>query len=498
MTRLSIALALVVALAAPLDAAAQQETAPAEPAAPEAPDPGVIARDFCHAVAAASRCRKAVTMPDGTEARLTDEAGARLRGDASPTKAACSAGYAAFFADLGRLGRDEACNGVLALFGPDGGRRAGLLAPRDKPKLMLPEDEVAAIASDLCYADQVAKSCSGFALTDGLDARLAGQTGVDLRAEGSYFEPECSAGTFAASMARGRSATETFCADGLARFGPAGTDRAGFLTGDAPDVPATPVATSPAADPTTGRPRQALVVLTALPPLPIGKTAEDVLGFVPGGLPEEACAERLAARAQNIAALGEAKTLGETTRLAVRIAADIKLTEAVCGGAPAEMPDAAAAAVAASGLEACHIVFEETEALDGAIAGYLNDKRYRAMLAVEEARFWALEAFAPACSTLTERRMTSAQRFARTRLIRDQKTYPCLAWQNFIRDEQEAVRALKADGDWMAAIERLDNRLAPAIHGLDAACDKQNYVESNTKYWLFQRRQIQAEMAEAE
>ncbi|MBB4301139.1 hypothetical protein GGD81_000154 [Rhodobium orientis] len=498
MTRLSIALALVVALGAPLDAAAQQETAPADPAAPEAPDPGGIARDFCHAVAAASRCRKAVTMPDGTEARLAEEAGARLRGDDSPTRAACSAGYAEFYASQGRLGRDEACSGVLALFGPAGSRRAGLLAPRGKPKLMLPEDEVAAIASDLCYADQVAKSCSGLALSDGLGARLAGQTGADLRAEGGYFAAECGNGSFAASMARGRTSMEAFCADGLARFGLAGTDRAGFLTGNAPGVPATPVATSPAADPTTGLPRQALVVLTALPPLPIGKTAEEVLGFVPGGLPAETCAERLAVRTRNAAALAEARTLGETTRLAVRLAADIKLTEAVCGGEAAEMPDAEAAAVATSGLEACHIVLEETDALGDAITGYLSDKHYRAMLAMEEARSWALEAFAPACSSLTERRMTSALRFARTRLARDRKTYPCLAWQNFIRDEQDAVRALKEDGAWMAAIERLDNRLAPAIHGLDAACDKQNYVESNTKYWLFQRRQIQADMAEAE
>ena len=223
-----------------------------------------------------------------------------------------------------------------------------------------------------------------------------------------------------------------------------------------------------------------------------------MLGFAPGSLPDEACAERLAARTRNAAALKEAKTLAETTRLAVRLAADIKLTEAVCGGEPAEMPDAAAAAVAASGLEACHIVLEETDALDDAIMGYLNDKHYRAMLAAEEARLWALGAFAPACSKLTERRMTSALRFARTRLARDTKTYPCLIWQTFIRDEQDAVRALKDDGEWMAAIERLDNRLAPAIHGLDAACDKRNFVESNTKYWLFQRRQIQAEMAEAE
>ena len=252
MTRLSIAFAFLATLAAPLDAVAQQETAPGDLAAPTAPDPNAIARDFCHAVVAASRCRKAVTMPDGTEARLAEEAGARLRGDDSPTRAACSAGYAEFYADEGRLGRDGACNGGFALFGPQGSRRAGLLARRSKPKLMLPEDEVAAIAGDLCYADQVAKSCSSLALADGLEARLAGQTGTDLRAEDGYFIRECGNGSFAASMARGRTSIEAFCADGLARFGPAGTDRAGFLTGNAPGVPATPVATRPAADPHHG------------------------------------------------------------------------------------------------------------------------------------------------------------------------------------------------------------------------------------------------------
>jgi len=99
-------------------------------------DPQDIAKDFCHAVAAQALCGKYFTMDRTVEGRMEQLAGGKLRGKASPLNAACETGYSEYYNAEGANGQDKACTAALVLFGPQGSRRPGLVAPRPQPAAM--------------------------------------------------------------------------------------------------------------------------------------------------------------------------------------------------------------------------------------------------------------------------------------------------------------------------------------------------------------------------
>ncbi|MCC2113889.1 MAG: hypothetical protein KDJ16_17770, partial [Hyphomicrobiales bacterium] len=452
-----------------------------------------------NAVAAQARCGKVFTMPKDTEAQLEGLAGGKLRGAESPLDEDCNAGYNEYYELEDGKGLETACRETYALFGAEGNRRKGLLVAREKPGLKLPEADVAAIATDLCYAQVAAEKCPSLLLTDGIVDRLNDETGTDLLKKGGYFASECGSGTYRAALASGKS-TE-FCADAALKFGIGGSKRSGLIAGtvDAPAGTAktaskVPEATAPSTQvqPKAAASEPKLVILTELPSLPDGKTPEDVLGAAPGTLDADGCAVEKKAVDDAMALLTGAANLGEAAKHAVHAAARIKAAAALCPDlALPDLPEDVAQKVVDTGLEACHIVMDAEREVSTAARDYQTKKLYRAMIAISEARAWALKAFLPACSRLTERSVTSRIASTEKQIARDQETYPCYTWQNFVRDETKAVGDLTMKKDWNGALERMDGRTLAAIHGMDAACAKKDAVESTTKYWLSQRKNIQ-------
>ncbi|PLX38214.1 MAG: hypothetical protein C0606_08325 [Hyphomicrobiales bacterium] len=496
----------------------------------QADEPGAIARDFCQAVAAQASCKKVFVMPKDTEQRLADLAGGPLRGKDSALKDDCNAGYNAYYALEDEKGQDAACAAALGLFGENGTQRAGLVVARAAPSgLKLPEAAIAAMATDLCYAVTVADNCPDTKLVEGIEARLDGEAGVRLREPGGYFSGECGSGAFRASLAKGKVALTEFCATSLGEYGPSGTVRAGLLTGPqtaaaapvivpAPGIappesqtlrviqPPKDTAAKKVAPPKTGDkkaedkevapgiPASALTILTDLPPLPEGKTAEDVLGFTPGARSAEACAALTGELAAESAAL-EAGNLADKTRTAVQLAAHIRIAASVCPGASVpEMPQAVVDAVAATGLEACHIVLEADKTLEAAGRDLQKANDFLSMIANTEGRLWALEGFAPTCSSATERSMSSKVRFAKSQLDREKEFYGCRLWQDLQRQEMDGLRVLMKDKKWVEGIALLDGRIAAVLHGAQAACGDKGSVDSMKKYWLTQRQFFQGRL----
>lgn len=498
------------------------------PVAASADDPKTIAKDFCNAVAAQALCRKVFVMPKDTEARMEALAGGKLRGDGWPLKDVCNEGYNEFYDLEGSDGLQMACQTTLGLFGPNGSRRAGLVTPVAAPAMKMAESDIAAIAQDLCYAATVAEACPDISLTEGVEQRLNTETGVELRKKGGYFSSECGGGVFSASLAKGKAPIARFCAASLAAYGPQGTTRTGLLAGSgaskttgsalskaveaaqsvaetlgvnkkaAPEpantAPVETVAVKPVAAKTPAP--ETMVVLTELPPLKAGKSAEDMLGAVPGTLSDAECAtldQQMQASKQRLDA---ATNLAELAELAITHAADIRLVAALCPGrsVPAP-PDAAVARVTATGLEACHIVLDADKALQDRAGDQRKQKRYRGMMAIDDARLWAIEAFSPSCSKLTARTIESRLKFAKQQVERNRESYPCRIWQDFQRAEMDKVRALGKEKDFKQAIDVLDNRVAAAIHGMGAACADEKYMESSKNYWLSQRQYLQQRMS---
>ena len=194
-----------------------------------ADDPGKVAEDFCYAVAAQALCDKTFIMPKGTEGQLEALAGQKLRGKGKPLNASCEKGYNAFYGLESAKGLESACAKTLTLYGPQGTRRAGLVTPRGKPQMKLPEAQVAAKFKSVCYAEAVAKACPALDMAAGHDARLTRETGVPAGEKLRYFSKECGSGTFRASLAKGKTTLDAFCAAGHARYGSDGSELAGLL-----------------------------------------------------------------------------------------------------------------------------------------------------------------------------------------------------------------------------------------------------------------------------
>jgi len=462
----------------------------AVPAAADAP--ATIARDFCHAVAAQARCKKLITMPADTESRLEQRAGGKLRGEESPLKHNCKDGYDEFHAVENANGVAAACSAALRLFGPRGTRRAGLVIPRVKPAMKLPEDEIAAIAKDLCHAATVADICPGLSLAPGIEETLAERTGVELRDKAGYFASECGSGVFAASLAKGKVDQADFCTAAMLSYGPHGLTRAGLLDGPAPTTATAPTIAIPVE--TTPKRRSTPVAaaeVNDLPPLPAGKTPAEVLGLLPGTAAPADCTERAARVTAAKGRLDHAATLADEIQHAVRLGAESRVLAALCPGQPVPaLPKQTVAAVRHSGLDACHVVFLAVDDLNASEQEYRAAKLYRAVLAVGEAKLWALEAFADTCSPLTKRAMDTRITFARKLVARNAETYPCRIWQEFFRAEAADLRGLTKDKDWDAAVTLLETRLAPAIHGMAALCEEKS-VDANKSYWLSQRRFVE-------
>ncbi len=146
--------------------------------AAQADDPKAISKDFCYAVAAQALCDKTFTMQKGTEARHQSLAGQKLRGEGEALHQVCNSGYNEFYTLEGSKGLQKACTRALEFYGPAGTRRAGLVAPRNAPKMKLPEAQAGATFLAACYAEAVAKDCPTLNLVAGHDQRLQAKTGV--------------------------------------------------------------------------------------------------------------------------------------------------------------------------------------------------------------------------------------------------------------------------------------------------------------------------------
>ncbi|MEM7429873.1 MAG: hypothetical protein AAF441_27710 [Pseudomonadota bacterium] len=199
--------------------------------AAQADDPKAISKDFCYAVAAQALCDKTFTMKKGTEARLQSLAGQKLRGEGEALHKVCNSGYNEFYTLEGSEGLQKACARTMELYGPNGTRRAGLVQPRGKPAMKLPEKQVGATFLAACYSEAVAKDCPTLNMVAGHEQRLQAKTGVPASEKLRYFSTECGRGAFRAANAKHKVTLNAFCRAGLASYGPNGTAQPGWLTG---------------------------------------------------------------------------------------------------------------------------------------------------------------------------------------------------------------------------------------------------------------------------
>ena len=469
--------------------------------------PKDIATDFCQAVAAQARCSKFMVMPKDTESKLQTLAGEKLRGTGAALHPSCEAGYSKYYDAEDANGLESACKQILGLFGPDGSQRAGLVVPRKKPAMQLPESDIAAIATDLCYAHTVAQDCPTLSVADGVDARLDAVTGVNLRRKGGYFSSECTLGAFRASLAKGKTDLATFCHASLTAYGPKGSKRAGLLSGsaDAPQAQSAAVAAgsaqpAPAAAKTQPAPAAAKtqpaekyrMILTEVPPLADGATPESLYGSAPGTLSADACAQLSADLQTSQQNLASASNLGEEVQRSVHHAAKIKTAEALCPGLEApSLPEDVVRKVAATGLEACHIALAAAKEVDKSARDFRTKKLYRALIAMSEAKLWALEAFAPSCSRLTERSMQSTIKFTKQQIERNTPNYNCRIWQDALNGAMKTAQNLGSDKVWDKAIDLLDTKSLAAVHGVSSACENPVFGENAGKRWVSRRKYMQ-------
>ncbi|PHR96786.1 MAG: hypothetical protein COA78_28370 [Blastopirellula sp.] len=190
-----------------------------------------------------------------------------------------------------------------------------------------------------------------------------------------------------------------------------------------------------------------------------------------------------------------AASLAEKIQLSVLHAATIKTAEALCPELKVpSLPDEIAQKVAATGLEACHIVLASVKEIGKSIKSFRSKKLYRALIASSKAQLWALEAFTPSCSRLTERTVQSTIKYMTQQIERDMPVYRCRIWQDVLTAEMKDVRKLNLEKKWDKAIDLLDTKGLAAVHGVSSTCDNPAFGENASKRWVSRRQRIQRSM----
>ncbi|MEM7301268.1 MAG: hypothetical protein AAF468_09310 [Pseudomonadota bacterium] len=480
-------------------------TALALPQVAFADDSGELATDFCHAVQAAVSCRTTLSMKKSLEEKLSKEAGAPLRGDASPYGKQCNAGYSKFYDAEEKIGKAAACKEVLALYGPEGAKRAGLVSPVTLPASMkVTAEEAEVLAGHLCYAQAAAKHCGSDArISADAETTVSGIAGINMKNGGKFFNSACAGGAFRFGLSKGKNPPE--CEKALALYGTGGSAFPGLLVGEPTGKSAAESmsesvkteAKSEAAETTTKAeaktelPEGALKIVTEFPGLPEGQTIEGMIGGAPG-MADEATCQTLEAEVGKASAALKSGNLGERATASIQYAALVMEHQATCPAVDGmKLPISTIAEVNNTGLEACHIAIAGAKAIDDRGKVNRRGKNYRAYLANGKARIWALEAFEPSCSELTKRRMESSIKFAKSSLERNQAYFGCQIWQQYQRDQMKVVRDLSRNKDYVGAITLLDTKLVAAIAGMEKNCEAGATMDNTKKYWLSQRKSVQ-------
>lgn len=573
-----------------------------------ASSPEAISKDFCYAAAAQAMCDKTFTMKRGTEARLQSLAGQKLRGEGEALHQVCNTGYNEFYTLEGAQGLEKACARTMELYGPNGSRRAGLVQPRSAPKMKLPEKQVGATFLAACYAEAVAKDCPTLNMVAGHNQRLQAKTGVSAKEKLRYFSTECGRGAFRAADAKYGVPLNSYCAKGLAMYGPNGSSQAGWLTGtvetaEAPKTkPAAPqtqaakitesartqanaalantldaickamktsrvaanscpgvtsvpgleglmklhmgqevgsfaercaavdvqapaagntaefcrsaiasygpkgtdfpnmlqVKTATASQPATqdtsasAQPSgQERVILDEVPVRPASFDVVAALGRTPGTVSGAECGQYASALTTAQGALKSAATLKDKVVASIELTMTGMVGQAMC---PAEItftPDTAvAAAVKATGLEACHIVDDVARTARDKSRPHRDERRYLAIDAINKAVVWAYETYLPTCSKLMKRRATSSLKFARDAVERTGAYNRCSIWNTALRTEMDTASQLARKRRAKDAIALLDTKALAALYGLQENCDAQR-AKYPSKLWLMTRKRFQ-------
>ncbi len=459
----------------------------------------------CYAETAAKAC-PSLEMSKGYDQRLSEATGVPATEKRRYFRKACGQGVFRASLNKGRKGvkLSTFCAGAHGEYGKAGTVQAGLLVATagsasenqnansvTQRAVKAANKALAKVVDDICTAmahtSLAARECPGVKQATGLKDILKVQLGNVV----GKIEERCKAVKAPTVTAKNRDA---FCSATVKTYGPGGSDFPNMLnvaTKAKEEAPAPQPQVTANPEPTGTE----LVILEAVPARPAGADPVKLLGGqVPGTLTGAACAPYKQAIDDAQSALASATSLKQKVAGTVALEAQGSIGQALCpNDITFKASNTVVKDVAATGLEACHIVEATGRELAKTSRDFRKQRLYRAIMALDEAIARSYAQFQPTCSSLMKARMDRMVQYARDKAKRNQDRFGCSTWEDWVRAEMKVAASFSRKRQLKKAIAALDTRVLPGIFGLEVACDANRSKYAKDR-WLSTRKRYQLSM----